>query len=88
MHFVELIVATACIALPVIAQQQPSQAQQQFGTRLSQVVPRSETPREKNYQLELSITKGGKTARYRVALNGGQVSTSFSINLRPQPIPG
>lgn len=38
---------------------------------------RSEEAQTNNYQVELTIVRDGKTARYRTTLNGGQVSREF-----------
>ncbi len=34
-------------------------------------------PQTKNYQLELTMARGGKTARYRMIFSGGQISTDL-----------
>lgn len=58
-----------------------AQAQQpNLGTRLHSVVNssgKSIEPQTKNYQLELTISRAGKTARYRMAFNGGSVQTDL-----------
>jgi hypothetical protein len=55
--------------------QQP--AQPRFQTRLQSVVPQNGALSTKNYQLELTIQRGEKMARYKVTLNGGSVSTEL-----------
>ena len=62
---------------PVAAQPDPAGQRQRFNTRLNQIVDRGDEPTTNNFQLELTITREGKTARYRVTLNGGQVNTEF-----------
>lgn len=64
----------AAIAQPTPA---PPGQQSRFNARLNQIVDRSDEPQTNNFQLELTITREGKTARYRVTLSGGQVSTEF-----------
>lgn len=62
-------------------------AAQQRQQRLSQVVqiPNSSAePQEKNLQLELTMSRGGKTARYRMAFNGGQITTDLFDRLSEQ----
>ena len=58
-----------------------AQAQQpKIGTRLHSVVNSSGKtvePQTINYQLELTISRAGKTARYRMAFNGGSVQTDL-----------
>ena len=41
-------------------------------------------PQTKNYQLELTMARGGKTARYRMVFNGGQISTDLVDKLAEQ----
>jgi hypothetical protein len=71
-----LFVASLILA-SVDAQPNAPGEQHRFGTRLNQIVDRSENAPTNNFQLELSIAREGKTAKYRVTLNGGQVSTEF-----------
>ena len=66
------------LALPTFAQSQSqSAAQPRFGVRLNQVVAHADDLQTNNLQIELSMDRDGKTARYRVTLSGGQVSTEF-----------
>ncbi len=55
--------------------QQP--AQPRFQNRLQSVVAQSGAPSTTNYQLELTIQRGEKAARYKMTLNGGSVSTEL-----------
>ena len=73
------VVLLLSLLTPIIAQPTPALPGQpgRFSTRLNQIVDRSDEAQTNNLQLELSITREGKTARYRVTLNGGQVSTEF-----------
>ena len=60
---------------------------QQARQRLNQVVQSSSAnaePQEKNFQLELTMSRAGKTATYRMAFNGGQLSTDLSDKLSEQ----
>jgi hypothetical protein len=56
--------------------QQPGQ-QPHFQQRLQSIIRAEGPPSTKNYQLELSIQRGEKTARYKVTLNSGAVSTEL-----------
>src|SRR5437762_14067364 len=69
------------VAAPEAAPQDPAQKYlelREAGKR-SRVglaaVPNAAPP---NYQLELEIKRGGKTARYKLALNGGSVSAELN----------
>ena len=57
------------------------QDQKQFQQRLNTIVqPGPQPPREiqtKNLQLELTIARAGKTARYLMTFNGGQIQTDL-----------
>ena len=55
--------------------QQPAQAH--FQQRLQSVVRSEGPPSTKNYRLELSIQRGEKTARYKLTLNSGGVTTEL-----------
>jgi hypothetical protein len=55
--------------------QQPGQPR--FQQRLQSIVRSEGPPSTKNYQLELSIQRGQKTARYKLALNSGGVTTEL-----------
>ena len=78
-----LITAILLGMLALTAQaQQPS-----VNTRLQSVVKstgKSIDPQIKNYQLELTIGRAGKTARYRMAFNGGSVQTDLIDKLAEQ----
>src|SRR4051812_2839027 len=50
---------------------------QQPPVRLSSPPARTEKPQTKNFQIELQMKRGDKTARYVVAFNGGQVTTDL-----------
>jgi hypothetical protein len=52
-------------------------AQQQFQTRLNAVVRSEASVSTNNYQLELTISRGQKSARYKLTINGGSVSTEL-----------
>jgi hypothetical protein len=67
------------LALTTHAQQPPN-----IGMRLNSIVSKSGEPQTKNYQLELIITRAGKTARYRMAFNGGSVQTDLIDKLAEQ----
>ena len=55
--------------------QQP--AQPHFQQRLQSIVRSEGPPSTKNYRLELSIQRGEKTARYKLTLNSGGVTTEL-----------
>src|SRR5687767_11658668 len=64
---------------------QPGQPLQRQSVRLNQMVDRATDPETNNFQLELTIARGRRIARYRVTLNGGQVSTEFIDKLANSP---
>ena len=75
--FVKTAFFATVLVFNCAAQQQP---QPQFQQRLNQIVRSPEStaePRTQNLQLELAMSRGGKTAHYRMAFNGGQVSTDL-----------
>jgi hypothetical protein len=62
-------------------------AAQQRQQRLNQIVQAtgaSAEPQTKNYQLELTMSRAGKTATYRMTFNGGQISTDLLDKLAEQ----
>src|SRR5688572_20220739 len=62
-------------------------AAQQTRQRLNQIVQAPSTvsePQTKNLQLELTMSRAGKTANYRMAFNGGQISTDLLDKLAEQ----
>jgi len=62
------------IAVGTFAQQP---AQPRFQNRLNSIVAQNAAPSTRNYQLELTIQRGEKIARYKLTLNGGSVSTEL-----------
>ena len=64
--------------------QQPGRAIRQSGPQVSQS---SGEPQTKNYQLELTMVRSGKTARYRMVFNGGQISTDL-VDKLAEPVEG
>jgi hypothetical protein len=77
---------TIAALLGIIALTTPAQ-QPGVSTRLNSVVTtssKSSEPQTKNYQLELTIARGGKTARYRIAFNSGSVQTDLIDKMAEQ----
>jgi hypothetical protein len=73
-------ISLAILLIPVgsFAQQQPQhQPQPRFQTRLQNIVRKDEATATKNYQLELTMQRGEKSARYKITLNSGSVSTEL-----------
>ena len=65
--------------------QQPQPEGSRFQQRLNTILagPKQDPP-SKNYQIELQIERGGKVARYKVAVNSGSVSTELIDRLVEQ----
>ena len=66
------------LGLAVTLTSEAQQPERGIRQRASQMVATSgQAPQTKNYQLELTMARGGKTARYRMVFSGGQISTDL-----------
>lgn len=79
----KLLLITACLATMLVFDCPAQQTRQ----RLNKIVENSGTAIElqtKNLQLELTMSRSGKAATYRMAFNGGQMSTDLLDKLAEQ----
>jgi hypothetical protein len=79
MHLFKTFVPVMALAAGACFAQQPQVLPQPipYGSRVDSV-SRSERIQKTNYQLELLIQRGGKTGRYLMTFNGGQVNTDLT----------
>jgi len=80
MKQIYVVLMSVAMMLTCEAQQPGRQIRQQ----LTSVTSPPGEPQTKNYQLELTMARGGKTARYRMVFNGGQISTDLMDKLAEQ----
>jgi hypothetical protein len=72
-----LLTSTQIILLMTIGSFAQQPAEPRFQNRLQGIVRRGEAPATKNYQLELMIQHPDKSARYKLTLSSGTVSTEL-----------
>lgn len=75
---------TAILGLLLVLNSAAQQPQRRLHHIVQSPAPSSSELQEKNLQLELTMSRGDKSARYRMTFNGGQVTTDLMDKLSDQ----